>query len=425
MLFQFNKYSSLLLIFFVHGLVYAFLLFRKSIKNETTHDKWLGLFLVLCSLYICPWMLGFAGWYDGEVCMECRNFLFYMPFQQALLMGPVIYFYLQSLLNPSFKFGKREWLQLVPSILYNTWIVVVAITDRLILKTYFFMNGQNDPDFDSWYIALSLISLLTYLVLSFKYYQRYKNIIYQELSFADDVTYKWIRNFLIAFFIYFFSSLIIGLLDVFNAGFGYTGTWWYYLLFAIIYYYIAITGYSNSIVTKANYQLAFLQYKMPPLLGTSLPTETVTQDIDFEEISEEKNKQATKEEQGPKEEQETNSKVLAAWKTKVLTAIVTDKMYQNPELTLTDLSKHLSTNPSLLSKIINQGFEMNFNDLINYYRVEDVKLQLQNTANAHLTIMSLAYDAGFNSKATFNRAFKKVTGKSPKEYMVLTTEDKS
>jgi AraC-like DNA-binding protein len=92
---------------------------------------------------------------------------------------------------------------------------------------------------------------------------------------------------------------------------------------------------------------------------------------------------------------------------------------------LTDLSKHLSTNPSLLSKIINQGFEMNFNDLINYYRVEDVKLQLQNTANAHLTIMSLAYDAGFNSKATFNRAFKKVTGKSPKEYMVLTTEDKS
>ncbi len=409
--FHFNKYSGLLLIFFVHGLVYAFLLFRKSIKNETTHDKWLGLFLVLCSLYICPWMLGFAGWYDGNECLECRNFLFYMPFQQALLMGPVIYFYLQSLLNPSFKFGKREWLQLLPSILYNTWILVVAITDRLILKKYFLMDGQNDPDFNSWYVALSLISLLIYLLLSFKYYQRYKTLIYQELSFADDVTYKWIRNFLIAFFLYFFSSLIIGLLDFFDVGIGYTGTWWYYLLFAIIYYYIAIAGYSNSIVTKANYQLAFLQYKMPSLLDDyNLPTDTTTQDIDFEEVTAEKQQQETK-------IQKPNNLALAEWKTKVLAAIVTDKMYQNPELTLTDLSKHLSTNPSLLSKIINQGFKMNFNDLINYYRVEDVKIQLQNSANANLTIMSLAYDAGFNSKATFNRAFKKITGKSPKEFI--------
>lgn len=409
--FHFNKYSGLLLIFFVHGLVYAFLLFRKSIKNETPHDKWLGLFLVLCSLYICPWMLGFAGWYDGNECLECRNFLFYMPFQQALLMGPVIYFYLQSLLNPSFKFGKREWLQLLPSILYNTWILVVAITDRLILKKYFLMDGQNDPDFNSWYVALSLISLLIYLLLSFKYYQRYKTLIYQELSFADDVTYKWIRNFLIAFFLYFFSSLIIGLLDFFDVGIGYTGTWWYYLLFAIIYYYIAIAGYSNSIVTKANYQLAFLQYKMPSLLDDyNLPTDTTTQDIDFEEVTAEKQQQETK-------IQKPNNLALAEWKTKVLAAIVTDKMYQNPELTLTDLSKHLSTNPSLLSKIINQGFEMNFNDLINFYRVENVKIQLQNTANANLTIMSLAYDAGFNSKATFNRAFKKITGKSPKEFI--------
>ncbi|WP_425289983.1 helix-turn-helix domain-containing protein, partial [Shewanella algae] len=73
----------------------------------------------------------------------------------------------------------------------------------------------------------------------------------------------------------------------------------------------------------------------------------------------------------------------------------------------------MGTNSSVLSKIINRAFQMNFNDFINRYRVEEVKKQLQNPKNASLTIMSLAYDAGFNSKATFNRAFKKHTGENP------------
>ncbi len=408
--FQFNKYSGLLLIFFVHGLVYAILLFRKGIKNETVYDKWLAFFLLLCILFICPWMLGFAGWYNGNVCLECRNFLFYMPLQQTLLMGPIIYFYVQSFLNPSFKFGKKEWLHLLPALLYNFWILTVAVIDNVVLKKYYLMDGQNDPDFNNWYIVLGLMSLLVYLVLSFKYYQRYKSIIYQELSFADAVTYKWERNFLIAFFLYFLSSLVVGLLNLFNANIDYQSAWWYYLLFAIIFYYIAITGYSNSIITKAKFQLAFLQYQMPLSLPTNFPQEVITEDVGFEEIITEKEQQTAK-------IQEPTNQGLNEWKTKVLQAIVTEKMYQNPELTLTDLSKHLATNPSLLSKIINQGFEMNFNDLINYYRVEEVKEKLQNADNANLTIMSLAYDAGFNSKATFNRAFKKVTGKTPKEFI--------
>ena len=61
---------------------------------------------------------------------------------------------------------------------------------------------------------------------------------------------------------------------------------------------------------------------------------------------------------------------------------------------------------------------MNFNDFINKYRVIEVKEKLANSANSHLTIMSLAYDAGFNSKATFNRAFKKHTGENPSKYQI-------
>ncbi|MDI9363773.1 MAG: helix-turn-helix domain-containing protein [Flavobacterium sp.] len=64
-----------------------------------------------------------------------------------------------------------------------------------------------------------------------------------------------------------------------------------------------------------------------------------------------------------------------------------------------------------------QGFAVNFNDIINSYRVKKVKQQLQNAANLNLTIISLAYNTGFNSKTSFNRTLKKATGKSPKAFL--------
>ncbi len=403
MQFNYNWRSSLLLIFFVHGLVYAFLLFRKGIKNDSPSDKWLGFFLVLCILYICPWMLGYAGWYNGTQCMDCRNFMFYMPMTHPLLMAPVIYFYIKSLLNPSFQFQKKDYLHFVPGTLYILWNIVVALVDRIIVKDYYLMDGKNDPDFQSWYIAVGLISLLCYLLLSYQYYIKYRAFIVQELSFADTIQFKWVRNFLIACFIYFFSTLLLDLINVFGFNVDYTTTWWYYLLFALLFYYIAITGYATSIERKKKFELDFLRYSMPALLNG--PTEL--EDATFEVVSD--------------ENEPINKNVdfqFSVWKTKILDIVEQNHLYRDPELTLTDLANQLGTNASLLSKVINRSFNLNFNDFINKYRVIEVKEKLADISNSHLTIMSLAYDAGFNSKATFNRAFKKHTGENPSKYQI-------
>lgn len=166
--FEFGFYSSLLLIFFVHGLVYAVLLYRKGIRNESNADKWLGIFLLFCILYITPWMVGFAGWYDHQ---PYRDFLFYFPFQQLFFIGPIIFFYVQSLLNPAFRFGKKEWLHLGPGLLYLLFSLIMYVTDKVILKRYFFLAGETDPDFDSWYQYSGFISMLFYFLLSLRYYK--------------------------------------------------------------------------------------------------------------------------------------------------------------------------------------------------------------------------------------------------------------
>ena len=108
---------------------------------------------------------------------------------------------------------------------------------------------------------------------------------------------------------------------------------------------------------------------------------------------------------------------LEDFKRKIEALIQQEKLYQNPEFTLADLAKKLQTNVSIVSRTINQGFHMNFNDFINNYRIEAVKTMFQNGEHKKSTLLGIAFDCGFNSKATFNRAFKKNTGFSPKEYL--------
>jgi AraC-like DNA-binding protein len=90
--------------------------------------------------------------------------------------------------------------------------------------------------------------------------------------------------------------------------------------------------------------------------------------------------------------------------------------YINPELTLAKLSEELNVNSEYLSSILNGRLNMNFFDFINHYRVEAFKVACKNPENRNLTLISIAYDCGFNSKATFNRVFKKITNLTPSEY---------
>ena len=96
-----------------------------------------------------------------------------------------------------------------------------------------------------------------------------------------------------------------------------------------------------------------------------------------------------------------------------------DKLYLEPELSLSDLAVKLKTNTSVLSAAINSNFGKNFNDFVNEYRVEEFKKQIKLPENQHYTLLAVAFDCGFNSKATFNRAFKKFTGQAPKAMKIV------
>lgn len=97
-------------------------------------------------------------------------------------------------------------------------------------------------------------------------------------------------------------------------------------------------------------------------------------------------------------------------------AVAANRLYEDPELTLTSLAIKLNIHPHDLSRIINVGMEKNFSDFINEFRVRETARKMQDPAYDRLTLLGIACESGFNSQRTFNRVFKEMTDKTPVEY---------
>lgn len=95
----------------------------------------------------------------------------------------------------------------------------------------------------------------------------------------------------------------------------------------------------------------------------------------------------------------------------------TQKPFTDPDLTLTDLARLLSVHHNVLSQVINSKENKTFYDLVNERRIEEFIQRMSQPLRHQYTLMAIAYDCGFNSKASFNRNFKKYTGLTPTEYL--------
>ncbi len=397
MLFQFNIYSGLLLIFFTHNLIYALILFQKWIRERSKSAFWLALFLIIVAFYLAPWMLGFAGWYDSE---SYRAVIFSVPFHHLYFFGPILYFYTQAVLNPAFTFRKKYFWHLLPGFLYLIYALIQVAND-------YYGNGGAFPefyadiDFDEWYQISGHVSILCYLIYSLKYYNLYRKVIQNIVSFADELTFKYVKEFILS------CLVIIGVdigfriaFEIFPEFANFIGSWWYYMAVGVISYRIAIRGYANE-----NFRSKRIGYT----IVAESESNSVEIHANYAEIELPKdeltNSQLTESESKLREELEK--------------LLINEGYYKNPELTLLDLAQATGSNTALISKVINKGFNQNFNDLVNTLRIDAFKAKVAAGESSKSTLLGLALDCGFNSKATFNRAFKKQTGQTPKEYLML------
>jgi AraC-like DNA-binding protein len=393
MLFSFSLKSSILLIFFLHGIVFSTLLLVKGLQTENKSSLWLSLFTILCSLYIAPFMFGYAGWYSQQ---PYRNILFYVPFQQLFILPPVLYFYFKTLLDRSFQFSTKDYFHFIPATIYLIYSTVIFLSDKVFLNEYYFYYDGKDKDFSSWYQIAGLFSLGYYLAQSLTTYNKYKTLTYHIVSFADSVMFKWAKRFLIAFLMLITIRILFFIANPEWDEFG--KKFWYYVCFSVLFYYISISGYTNSISSPTS-------FKDTPINSDADTKYNVDDKVETENsfVNNTENKPEMLD--------------LDLWKEKIEKLMLIDKIYENPELVISDLSSKLGTHTKKISQVINEGFDMNFNDFVNHHRTKALISKIEEGEHNIQTLLSLALACGFNSKSTFNRAFKRSTSLSPKEYI--------
>jgi AraC-like DNA-binding protein len=363
------------------GAVTGMLLWLSPRKN--TSRRLLAGLLAVFVLLSCKILLHTLGLWHNP-------YLRYVPLAIDLVIQPLFYLYVLSLTRPDYRLTRGSLAHFLPAGIFFLHALVV----------YFLVLGQadlagKDAIAESLHFNrvkrvedyLSVLSAWVYWYLSYRQVSRYRQWLYDNIAAADYPEYTWLRNILLLTLV-LFSVLALNL--VLDIGFGFDRLSFLHWQFFHVYmsgliYYLGFKGYHLP--------------AYPPLPAPGgRPTPGPVESIATPAVS------------------ETDGLATRSLKAAIDRALADEKMYLDPDLSLAQLAGHLGISSAVLSATINTHYGKNFRNLINAYRVEEVKRKLNDPALSHLSILGIALESSFNSEASFYRIFKQHTSLSPTAY---------
>jgi len=357
---------------------------------------WLFILLVDVASFIIVSRFNYPSSIAGRFLVELSD-------ASVFVHGPVFLFYVLSLTTTTFKLGFRQIVQLIPFVLCL----------GILLSGVILHNGVSDATRNVLTI-IKMTSLLIYASIVVYQLQRHRNRVERIFSNTESKYLGWLK-FLAWGIISVWVISVAGLLlynffgiDIPQYG-GLVGNIALCILIFLIGYFgvrqEAIFNFSkNGGTTIAPEEIALVI--APKAMENTLMEESMP--------AEEKVLQPGL---NDKYRNSGLSKQKSLELFERLTILMQEKKpYQDSELTLFILAKQLKIHPNHLSQVINQHHNQNFFDYVNGLRVNDVKeALLSNKYDTH-SLLGIAHEFGFNSKASFNRAFKKFTGITPSEF---------
>lgn len=304
-----------------------------------------------------------------------------VPF--ILLHGPLLWYYVLSLTKQNFTFRVVHFLNLLPFVLIEA--VFWFITYRLPVDERIAMDAGATFQHEVFYpVLLILIALSTviYYALGLRRIQCHSARIKSYFAETGAINLKWLKLFLILALI---CHLSISLLYIIDYSFG-----------LMAYNSLQMAGF--VVASVYTLVLGFFGFRQ----GNVFTSDIIAVNLDTIASTNQTEPLTTAEEQ---------------FVERLLAYMQNEKPFLNNELTLALLAKGLDVSPEYLSSVLNGRLNSNFFDFINRYRVEEFKRICHLPENKQYTILALAYDCGFNSKATFNRVFRQHTGTTPGTYI--------
>ncbi|HEX9935022.1 MAG TPA: helix-turn-helix domain-containing protein [bacterium] len=346
----------------VNAIVQSFLLalfFSANKKGLRIRNRILALLLLVFGIFIFSILPG-ASYAFGRFTK-----ISFLLRRTAFLIAPLFYFYVKSSVDLRFRIQWIDGLHFIPFLVLSALTVYQA----LVLGVWSFPIGQEYL----FHTLAILIQNAVYIVMAVLYLRKHRLSLKSLFLKSENAHGRWLSFFILGYLVFWlinFHNLF--LLKVLNIS-----TWCPY-------------------ATSIRCLIPFLFFNVIAFIALIKP-----------EIFASKNRNG---------QIAIHESTAMKYHQRLLAAMESQKPYRNPDLSMGDLAHSLAIPVKHLSYLINNTLHVNFYDFINQYRIEESKLFLADGAGEEKTILAIAYGVGFNSKSTFNMAFKKQTGMTPSAF---------
>lgn len=356
----------------VNAIFFSILIFKKA--QRTTADKILGIWLIVLSLQL---IIPFIFLIENNAYFNIAGYeIIFLGFHPILL-----YDYIISLTGRKRKIKNKIVLYL-PAII-SAIIVIWALSIPLEMKIKIY-HGDLKLPIKIWVAFLSSFSCFEiFIFLSFKELRKHIKKILNIYSFRDNVDLYWLWKLVVSFAIIYTIVMTIFMYNFFMGKSLLLVDFIMYGFMSVFIFFMGYWGWQQGNIFNSN---GINEIELLP-----------------EITSVERKKKYLKEE-------------LSEEGVKLNQFMESQKPYLNQNLSLHDLANETLIQPHQLSKLIHREFGINFFEFINRYRVEYFKNTVNSIQFKKYTLLAIAFECGFNSKASFNRIFKEYTGITPAEF---------
>ncbi len=351
-------YGIILSVTSIQGFIMG--LYLLSYKDKKLYsNKLLSLLLFLLSYVIITEALRV---FDA---INYSRITYYFFLELGWLIGPSLYLYVKSLYRPAFRISSKEWPLFIPVIIQGLFSAFIKIQNLYWDGTRESLSWLGYHGYRLWVHTPVDLIVTSLLVIGCIFYGH--KIIKEHSTNNYKKTDKSLLNILLIYFLFAIFAIVLSLVDFFFFNFAFEPIYVYpvYIGLGILTYWLAFHGVlsKDQIYVKKKVGDAQLA-KVMRLLKESMEK---------------------------------------------------DRHYLDPNLNVSRLSDYTGIKAYLISKAINNVESVSTSQFINNYRVREFVHRVNSKDHGHLTILSIALDCGFNSKASANRIIKSTTGKSPKE----------
>jgi AraC-like DNA-binding protein len=372
---------------FIISFFLGILLFGK--KNGSLADKILAAWLLFIGLHLMFFYFQMTG------TMYRYPWLLGIHFPFPLLHGPFLYLYAAALTGRLPK-TSANILHVVPALISYVSLIPFFFSPAEEKIRVFGQKGAGHELFISLNSAAIMLSGIAYVVLTTLLLRKHRKAILHQFSYTEKINLDWIQ----------------------------------YLIFGIALIWVfVIAGKDNLVYGTAVFFVLFIGYFGNRQIGifhspnegndydnVEVPGSPI-QPLEDSQASTQIEKEPQPQEKKKYSKSGLSNELSAQLHEKLKHLMQSEKVFKESELTLADLAKRLGTHPNYLSQTINEQEGKNFYDYINSLRIEEFKSMVARPGSQKFTLLALAFECGFNSKSSFNKYFKKMTGQSPSEYL--------